>query len=279
MTGFYLFSVVHNRMETASSRIRGEWLVKYWKDAEVMKFGKKYSTIIYQKVYEVDHAKLFKGTKVLDVCDPDWLHIKEPFIEMIEEVDAVTCPTENIRNAIQGWTNKPVVIIPDRHDLEYFKEKKIHRGKAKEVVWFGYSHNSSQLKVLKEFLIERDLGISIISDEPILLSEKSDKLKERFTKWNLETVNTEIIKSDIVIMPGSRDPNVRFKSNNKTVHSYLLGMPVANSVEDLDKFLDPVERQKEADKNYKMAREMYDVKLSVREMKNLISNLNKKNRR
>ena len=277
MIAFYLFSVVHNKLDTASSRIRGEWLMKYWPESEPIKFGKKYSAVIYQKVYEVPHAKVFDGVKILDICDPDWNHNKEPFIEMIEEVDAVTTSTERLQQAIQGWTTKPVVCIPDRHDLEAFKEKKIHRKKAKEVVWFGYSHNAGPLKAVREYLIKHNLGLSIISDAPVILSERSEgiNLTERFTKWNLETVNQEIIKSDFVIMPGSKDPNSRFKSNNKTVHSWLLNMPVATSVEELERFIDPVERAKEADEKYKFARENYDVKLSVKEMKELIGRLKK----
>lgn len=272
---FLLYSNVHNKPDTASSRIRGEWLTKYWPETEALHYGRKYDFVVFQKVYEVKYAKVFPGIKILDVCDPDWLHRKEPFIEMINEVDAVTCPTEKLQKAIRGWTEKPVIAIPDRHDLEYFKEKKIHRGRAKEVCWFGYSHNATALKTLRQHLIDNDLGISIISDQPIILSEQAEGINvtERFTKWTLETVNKEIIKSDMVIMPGSKDPNNRFKSNNKTIHSYLLGMPVANSVEDLERFLDPIERQKEADKNYEMARIEYDVRLSVEEMKELIERL------
>jgi len=276
-TCFYLYSVVHNRPETASSRIRGDWLINHWSEAERIHIGRKYDACVFQKVYEVPFAKVFPGVKILDVCDPDWLKIKEPFVEMIEEVDAITCPTERLQKAIQGWTKKPVVVIPDRHDLNFFKEKKIHRGKAKEVCWYGYSHNASSLKSVRQFLIKNNLAISIIADEPIILSERENNINihERFTKWNIETVNKEIIKSDIVILPGSRDPNTRFKSNNKTVNAWLLNMPVATSAEDLERFMDPEERIKESDKNYEIARREYDIKLSVKEMQELIERLKK----
>jgi len=276
--GFYLYSTVHSKPETASSRIRGQWLIKYWDEAEEWHFGRKYDVCVYQKVYEVEHAKIFPGIKILDVCDPDWMHNKEPFIEMVTEVDAVTVSTENMRQAIQGWTDKPVVVIPDRHDLEYFKEKKIHRKRAKEVCWYGYSHNSTPLKAVREHLSNNGLAISIIADQPVILSEreKGINIHERFTKWNINTVNAEIIKSDIVVMPGSRDPNFRFKSNNKTVHAWLLKMPVANSVEDLERFIDPEARIKETEEKYKFAVENFDVRQSVQEMTDLIKVLNEK---
>ena len=273
--GFYLYSDFHSKPETASSRIRGDWLIKYWPEAEKWHFGRKYDVCVYQKVYEVRHAKIFKGIKILDVCDPDWNQTKEPFIEMIEETDAVTCSTEELKKSLEQWTKKPVIVIKDRHDLEYFKEKKIHRGRAKEVCWFGYSHNSKPLKVVRKYLTQYDLAISIISDQPVLLSEQEAgiNIHERFTKWNLNTVNAEIIKSDFVVMPGSRDPNHRFKSNNKTIHSYLLNMPVATSVEEFERYLDPKNRQEDSDKNYKMARREYDIRLSVKEMKELTERL------
>ena len=92
-----------------------------------------------------------------------------------------------------------------------------------------------------------------------ILSEEKAPVHERFTKWQLETVNREIIKSDFVVMPGSTDPNSRFKSNNKTVNAWLLGMPVATSIEEFERFLDPIERQKEADEKYKFAVENYEL--------------------
>jgi len=271
------YANVHNKPDTASSRIRGTWLIKYWDELEELHYGREYSFIIFQKVYEVKYARLFPGIKILDCCDPDFWHNKEPFIEMVEEMDAVTTSTEALKEAIQGWTKKPVVCIPDRHDLEYFKEKKIHRGRAREVCWFGYSHNASPLKSVREHLMRNNLAISIIADQPVILSEREVgiNLHERFTKWEYETVNREIIKSDFVVMPGSRNPNSRFKSNNKTINSFLLKMPVATSAEELERYLDPKNRQEDADKNYEMAVRDYDVRISVRELKDLIEKIKK----
>lgn len=268
--GFWLYSNVHSKPDTASSRIRGQWLIKHWPEAEELHYGRKYSAIIFQKVYEVDYAKIFNGIKILDVCDPDYLDKSIKFMEMVEACDVVTVSTKFLQEAIQGWTKKPVIVIPDRHDLEFFKEKKIHRNRAKEVCWYGYSHNSAPLKSVKELLMKHNIGISIISNEPVVLSDELKKVKERWKKWELETVNSEIIKSDFVVMPGSRNPNSRFKSNNKTVNAWLLNMPVATSIEEFERFLDPHERQKEADKKYKIAIENYNVKQSVKEMKDLI---------
>lgn len=274
-TAFLLFSRVHNRPDTASSRIRGQWLMKYWPNSEELHYGRKYDNIIFNKVYEIDYANIFNGIKILDCCDPDYLDCKIPFVEMIESCDAVTVPTKYLQKSIKEWTNKPVIIIPDRHDLEFFKQKKIHRKKAKEVCWYGYSHNSECLKSVRDYLYQHNLSISIISDQPVILSDRTTKIQERFTRWDLNTINNEIIKSDFVIMPGSRNPNSRFKSNNKTVNAWLLGMPVATCIEELERFIDPIERQKEAEEKYNIARTEYDVRKSVKEFQDLIIKLKK----
>ncbi len=273
--GILLYKDIHNRPDTASSRIRGTWLINYWPELEELHYGRKYSFVIFQKVYETKFAKIFPGIKILDICDPDYTDCKIAFMEMVELCDAVTVSTLYLQQAIQGWTKKPVIVIPDRHDLEFFKEKKIHRKKAKEVCWYGYSHNVASLKSIKDLLIDYNIRLSIISEEPVILSDDIKPVEERYTKWELETVNKEIVKSDFVVMPGSRDPNSRFKSDNKTVNAWLLRMPVATCVEEFERFLDPTERQKEADKRYKFAVENYDVKQSVKEMQDLINKLKK----
>ena len=280
MIGFLLFENIHNKKDIASSRIRGRWLIKYWPEAEEYVYGKKYDVVIYQKAYLTDHARNFDGIKILDLCDPDWVDVSN-FREMIDLVDAITVCTPAFKEFLQQITNKPIVVIPDRMDIEHYKEKKIHRNIAREVVWHGYAHNSYVLKQVVNTLNKYNLGISIISNEPVTLgsfgiSLDGKKVQERYTKWDLETFNSEFIKSDICILPPVWKPNDRFKSNNKILTSWALGVPVAQNSEELERFLDPVERQKEADLRWQEIKEKWDVKQSVKEMKVLIEQLQAK---
>jgi len=270
--GFQLYSTFHNRPNTGSSRIRGDWLIKYWDEAEEFVHGRKYDAVIFQKIYDTKYVKEFDGIKILDMCDPDWTQLN-PVIETAKYCDAITVPTKGLQKFLQPKVGIPVVMIPDRHDLEWYKPKRKHTGKAKEVCWYGYSHNSHCLKSLRELLRKHDMRISIIGDEPVVLSSKGVEVKERYTKWKLETINKEIIKSDFVVMPGSRNPNWKYKSNNKTISSWALNMPVACDIPTFEKFLDPIERQKEADKRLQEVKDRWDVKYSVEEMKKLIKEL------
>lgn len=275
-TGIILFEQFHGRENIGSSRIRGHWIAKYWEDCEVAITGKKYDQIIYQKVYWPEHAKNFKGKKILDMCDPDWLHWSHRVKEMIEEVDAITTSTEALRIAIQQFTDKPVYYVADRLDLDVHRERKVHEGRAKLAVWFGYSSNSELVKPLLNILDNYNLDLKIISDKDFNLpNAKKGKINLINTRWNPETINRELISGDIILNPRSSKGRWRFKSNNKTLSAWSLGMPVADNLTDLKRFLDEDERKKESQLRLKEVKEKWDVRKSVDEYKKIFESINK----
>src|SRR3990167_5806435 len=270
--GLISFAKWHNRPSTGSSRIRVDYPIKYWPEAEKFQAGAKYDAVIYQKVYWLDHAKNYNGIKILDMCDPDWLHF-DPVVAMAKEVDAITCSSEALTEQIRRFTQTPVYYVPDRFDMDVFPKQKVHEGRAKEVVWFGYRGNAYVLRSTLPALRRLGLNLSIISDDFTTVCDYGNedfKQNERWTKWQIETVNDEIIKSDIVINPSSTSPKFRYKSNNKTITAHLLGMPEAHTAEDLQKFLDPEERKKEITEKLPIAKRDYDVRLSVEDYKRII---------
>lgn len=272
---FFTFEQIHGKSNIGSTRIRADWLIKYWPKAERFKIGKKYDVLILQKAYLTEYAEMFDGIKILDICDPDHLDF-HPLIKMINKCDAVTVSSPELYNLVKNWTNNIVRHIPDRIDLVYNKQKKIHKGKAKSVVWFGYSHNEHCLSNAIPYLDKLGLKLTVISEEMTALcdygfEEYKDKLS--WKKFNIDTLNDEIIKHDFVVMPPSMKYRDRYKSNNKTVHSWSIGMPVANNYEDLVRFMNPKERIKEAEVRLKEVKEKYDVKLSVKEYRELINEI------
>lgn len=223
-----------------SSRIRGEWVMKYCKDIVPFSIGKVYDAVIYQKAYYLEHLKDAKGLKIFDICDPDWLEGR-PIVELAEYVDAFTVPTEKMQSYLQQLTSKPVVLIPDRIDPdEHFPVKEIHTGKLRTVVWFGYSQNLKVLDKVVNVLQSRNIKLVIISN-----GRYPDA--DVHIDYDYRTVNQEIIKYDAVLMPPhEQDFRFTFKSNNKTLTAWALGMPVIREVDDLDRFADPAERKAEA---------------------------------
>jgi hypothetical protein len=258
-----------------SSRIRGNWLIKYWQDAEEYVIGQEYDVMIFQKVYWQsfkNNASDFKGIKILDICDPDWLEGK-PVMEYVDFMDATVTSTQALADFIKKVRpNARVLCIPDRMDLEVHKRKQKHEGLLKKLVWFGYSTNVHYIEKTFADVITKGLELTIISDQPYNPGVAYENLKVINVPYAWPSVNKEIIKADTVLMPVSND-DLRgiFKSNNKTLTAWALGMPVIQLPQDLERFKTAEARQAEADKRRKEIEKDWDVKISVKEYQDLLA--------
>lgn len=269
--GILLFEQMQGKNGIGSSRIRGHWLVKNWPEAEIFQQGAKYDVVIFQKAYWLDYMKNFGGIKILDLCDPDWLDAT-PIIGLFDLCDAITTSTEALRDEVKKMTDKPVVFIPDRQDLDFHNVQKVHEGIAKKVVWFGYSHNAKVLDKVVSFLQRKGLELTVISDARPAYPKADYNVKYDWGNPNFN-FNEEILKNDIVLLPENPSPRARFKSPNKTYTAKALGMPVATTPEELILFLDENERKKVAKAGLEEVRKYWDVRTSVEEFKCLIKTL------
>lgn len=269
----------HNRQGLGSTFIRVHQLLKYWPEAQLYKYGENPDVLILQKVYCTPEYKFpahFKGKKILDMCDPDWLNGLTLVKETIDCVDAVTVPTEALAEFIRQLTDKPVVVIPDRFDMKNLPKPKKHTGKAKTVVWFGYRHNSELLRPALRVIDEMGLDLIVIADdEPFLYQWSKRKQGDwyQYVKYDESTFYETLKKADYCLLPRGMRPQDHFKSNNKSVKAKLAGLPVAYTAEDMQKFADPEARQKAISSEYAKIVEEYDVRKSVKEMKELIESL------
>ena len=271
--GMVTFEQYHRKANIGSTRIRCDWPIKYWEDAERYHIGRNYDVIIYQKAYWVEHAKLFKGIKILDLCDADWLSWGYAIVEMIENVDAVTCSTKAIAEFIVNVTDKPVWVIPDRIDLDVDIPKKEHQGELKKAVWYGYSHNQEQIAPAIQALIKRDIELFVISEKPYILPSYGKKLEITNLPWSKEHWMNDILKGDVVLCPNNKKGRFQYKSENKTIQAWALGMPVAHIDKDLDKFASENARKDEASLRLKEVDKKYNVKDSVKEYQELIDEI------
>ncbi len=250
-----------------SSRIRGRWMMKYFPQIEEFRNGFTYDAVIYQKAYWREHMKDFKGVKIFDLCDPDWLEGR-PVTEIAEYVDAFTVTTQKMKEYLEQLVDIPVVIIPDRIDPEeMFPTKEHHIGRARSVVWFGYSNNQVVLDQCTIFLQNQLLQLVVISDRAYAGANVN-------VNYDYNTINEEIIKHDIVLLP-TIENNIRhsFKSNNKTLCSWALKMPVATSPEEVEKLMSEEARKAEAEEKYKYVMENCHVRQSGPEYAKLIEDL------
>lgn len=277
MIRFFDFSVFHNKRPPAgSTKIRVRQLLKYWPEAALYKYGENPDVLIFQKVYANSDYKFinhFENITILDICDPDWLD-GLPIKETIDAVDAVTCPTTELVNFLKQMTDKPVKLIPDRFDLTDVPTAKDHTERAKKIVWFGYRHNADVLKAIVPFIKELQLELLVISnDDPITYQYDKD-IRKLYTYKKYPEDEKEFYKlmqtADFAVMPKGSRPQDKFKSNNRKTKTILAGLPVANNKEQLYNYLDPKPREMYIKQNRDKIMRDYDVRLSVKEYKDLI---------
>lgn len=277
------FSQFHNkRPPTGSTWIRIHQLFKYWKEFDLYQYGENPDVLIFQKVYcntDYKFPSHFEGLKILDVADPDWFNGKTDIVETIQAMDAVTCPTENLAKFLRQLSDKPVKVIKDRFDMEVIPKPKEHHYNGKTVVWFGYRHNAVTLRPAIDLIEKLKLKLLVIAeDDPLAYNWGSDELRKQYTykQYTEETIYEDLQKADFAIFPKGTRPEDHFKSENKTVKANLAGLPVAVDEESVRAYIDPKNRQEWLDTNYAKLREQYDVRNSVKEMKELIEQISKK---
>lgn len=272
--GILTFEKMRGAKEIGSSRIRGHWLVENWEEAEIFKYGKEYDVVIYQKAYFVEHAELFKGIKIFDICDPDYLHYGYRTAEMLANVDAVTTSTQELAEDFKKFTDKPVVFIPDRQDISKLSNIKIHRGEAKIACWFGYSSNYTMLDQVVPFLVKEGYSLIVIADKPYTpVNNFVNRIEIINYPWNDKTAFDDIVKADVLVNPQSSKGKWKYKSNNKSITANLLNIPVAQDAKDLARLKNLFYRRARAEKERQFAIDNYDIKLSVADFKNLITRI------
>lgn len=276
--GLLTMEKMDNRLfnSVGSSRIRMRWLLPYWEEAEEYMIGQKYDVMIFQKVYWGKMMDEFKGVKILDLCDPDWLENK-PVFEFVDKVDAVTTSTQALADFILKMRpNARVLCIPDRVYLPEATPKKTEfSDQIKKLVWFGYAQNAHYLTRVYDELIRRDLELTVVSESPIEPAQGyRGKILLNNVLFNYSTMYKEMIKHDAVLLPDPiGDERGKFKSNNKTLQAWSVGMPVIKVPDDIDRLMSKEARVKESEEKLKEIEEKWDCKISVDEYRTLINEI------
>ncbi len=193
--------------------------------------------------------------------------------ETARAMDAITAPSEPLADFMRQLTDAPVYVVPDRWDTRKIKPPKAHTKEAKNVVWFGYSHNSDIIKPAIKTINELGLNLLVISNDDPILYRFDDRPKQdyyRFVK-HPEELGPLLREADFAILPVDYRPIGRFKSDNKTTRAILAGLPVATNGDELRQFIDAKARVKYMEDNYAKVKEEYDVRKSVDQMKGIIN--------
>jgi len=235
----------------------------------------------YNFEVEEDNSYIADGI-VVHNCDAEWTHPgrERPLKEMMKVVDFCTTSTEYIKTQIEQRYNHNCYHIPDRQDLEFHSNIKIHKEtKSPAICWYGNRRTLATLHILKPVLSrlgrEFDLTFRVILEA----GQKFEcpNVKVEMAEWKLETINKEILKCDLIVNPHLDSELELAKSNNKTTKGWALGMPVVdwttnNWYEDIRVFL--VSHNLRAYEGWKRRQEVereWDVKISAKEMEEVIN--------
>lgn len=257
-----------------SSRIRGRWMWESWDDAELYHIGKQYDVLVFQKVYWDKMLNSFDGIKILDLCDPDWLEGKN-VMEYISMCDYCTTSTESLAQYIRKFVSTPVRCVPDRIKIDEHKTREKHIGKARKVVWFGYSHNQDCIRQTLETLAEYALELHVISNQPYTPPLGFDFVNIVNHTYSYPQAHEIIKQCDLYISPERSDARGKFKSNNKELTAMALGVPVIRTSEDLDRLINESERNEQMESDLKEIKDKWDVRYSVEDYKEIINEISK----
>lgn len=279
ITGYIPFSYLRNwQVTVGSTYLRFDQLHALDHSFERWVHGKRYDNLIFQKAYWTDMMDLFDGPKILDLCDPDWIEQQLDILEVCKGVHAVTCSSPELTDLMRGYLpDKIVECVPDRLNLESFPaSRKKHEGRPKEAVWFGYVHNAREtLGQLVPFLSDNGLKLTIVADAPYEMDEEAETLgmEYRFIKYDQATVYDHLREADVVLNPRSERAVFRFKSNNKSLIGWQLGIPVAATIHDLERLMDPRERNREVAEKQAMIVRDYDIRQSIGQYRSLFQRI------
>lgn len=275
--GIVSFEEFHRRTNIGSTRIRVQWPLNHWPEAELFTTGKRYDVVIFQKAYWLQYAEAFDGIKILDVCDPHFLTWRRQLKRMMDCCDAVTAPTRPLVDVLRKYTSRPVLCIPDRLDPQAFAgmwKNHAGRGPAKSVAWYGYSHNFAALDSIVHALPEMGIEeLVVVADEnqpyylPAMLV---GSLSVRNFTWRPDTVSRDLLCADIVINPRLTTGRWKYKSDNKTLTAWAIGLPVAHDGEELAAFIPEAARVQETERLRRHVFDEYHVRRSVDEYRRLI---------
>lgn len=277
---------------SASVRFRAQWPAKYWSGADCYDGTQRladYDVFVFQKFYLSREAgawaralKAQGKMLVFDMCDADWIQSEthqRRLLDILPLFDFAVAPTQPIRDWLARWL--PAYVIPDRLDLDFHTARhKVREGQerpAPSLIWFGYSGNLVALDAmwpeLKPVLDTHDLPLTILADAlPDEWRDRSWGLGHTPTwlRWTLERANEIIAGHDVALNPRLNEGRFAYKSENKTITAWALGVPVARTVEELLGLLDDEYRAEEAEKRLLEVEEKWDVRISVEEWQGLI---------
>jgi hypothetical protein len=253
--------------------LRAEWVCNHWPEAKVYDYSQPFAgaqLYVFQKAYLVERTrgwiKRVAGWRnrgrcrlAFDLCDPDFLDLEHErrMSRVLPLFDFATVTTEPLAE----WVGRflPTYIIPDRVDLDAMAEIG-HKGSTGEtdkprVVWAGYERNVAALDVLRDAIGALGVELTVMAlDQPLSFVDF----------WRA------VLEYDVLLNPRPDVPPFSYKSDNKTLIAWALGMPVAQTAQELEQLCDPEWRRMEACSRRAEVEQDWRIEKSVRQWQKLV---------
>ena len=285
-----------------STRLRVYNLAKYIPNSLITNDPEKTlrcDAVVFQKRYNLSDIHISEKMKenkkvvIFDLSDPVWdkdyqkthlpfvNHNEEYFNRMVKNATVLTFCSKNLMDIFpleHKHPNKFVLI--DREDISIYKHIKKHKCKKTiRVGWIGTRFNVPSIELVRkalerlgkiyeiEFLLIYDIVSS--NDAGYYHINPFNNVKLLIKRWNIKTYTADLLTCDITVNPQLSS----YKSNNKTVLSWCLGIPCVfdDYYNKLKMFIDnPRLRTSTGYERRKFCEEFYDVRISARELLNII---------
>ncbi len=242
----------------ASERIRCDWIAphipadKYVPGQPV--FG--YDVAIWVKVAPT--GKL-APIQILDVCDPAWKVCPEDFRQTTNFIDAVTMPTQAAKDECAAFMGDflPTFIVRDGHDFDWYPRPE---KTGRKYVWFGYSHNFQFASTMVKTRNPDD--VSVVTNTDVGFGHWTPHVNDYLAYQ-------KIGESRVALLPTDES---RLKSNNRDITAWALGLAVAKDMEDLERFEEPGEIEKDVAAHQELLQE-HSAQKAAEEMRKVIGAL------
>lgn len=306
--GFLTLNNYYKVDNNSNSRIRVEYVAKYIPDSyitEDKELLKSCDALVFQTRYlkdDVDYIKEFKDTEkvlIMDLTDPMWYWHNESVDrwfkeEVLSNMDIVICSTKLLAKMYRKhYGIRNITFIPDRMDLQKYNRVKIHNRKESiRLLWYGYIENLKALEPFKDEIKEinkfheklygKKLELVVVSNKKpdLKFYESFNQLEIIYRQWDSYKLIDYILDSDIVINCRPLEENFNYKSNNKTITSWALGVPCVEGInfkEKLKKFIEnPKFRKEEGIKKRAEVERCWDSRISAKQLERLVMQLKRK---
>ena len=215
---------------------------------------------------------------------------------MVKSVDAVLCISEKQRDwVIDNVRKDNIFYMPERIDLERFRHVRKHinteterdeNGRRIDIkyVWHGHAKTYARFSTtLLPYFLQKRYYLKIVGSQTYCPTKRETYHKFKGVTevecWKRDSLPQELASCDVGVNPDLVDKThplyelLAYRANIKDVELWACGLPVAKTIEDVEKYRNYYERVKESKKRLEEVRNFWDAKFYKNDWEELLKKL------